>query len=180
MRVPGRLIRKILAKHQDVEGPDNDREPRANLAVAGKENRQLWHQRFGHRAMSALKATEALVDGLDLRGSQPKGCISLGCQLGKGHRDPFPSTGHKAEKPLETIHADLFGPTKDVSIDGNILIISDDMSACKFLYGLKAKSDAESGIRDVLKIAKHHDHTIKHLRTDGDNVSQYGEAEEAV
>ncbi|KAK9893241.1 hypothetical protein P389DRAFT_191765 [Cystobasidium minutum MCA 4210] len=73
-------------------------DPRMNLAVGGVENWNLWHQRLGHRAMSALKATESLTTG---------------------HRDPFPSTGNKAEKPLEKIHADLFGPIVDISVVGN-------------------------------------------------------------
>lgn len=116
-------------------------EPRMNVAV-GADNWQLWHQRLGHRAMSALKATGNLVDGMTLQGKEPKGCFCIGCQLGKGHRDPFPSTGHKAEKPLEKIHMDLFGPIVDVSVRGNKygLVVTDDMSSAKFFYGLNRKT----------------------------------------
>lgn len=111
-------------------------DPRMNLAVGGVENWNLWHQRLGHRAMSALKATESLTTGMNLHGKEPKNCFCLGCQLGKGHRDPFPSTGNKAEKPLEKIHADLFGPIVDISVVGNRfgLVITDDLSASKFFY----------------------------------------------
>ena len=84
----------------------------ASVERARQPNYQLWHERLGHRAFGALEKTATMVKGMQLDGEQPVGAVCSGCQLGKGHRDPFPSSPRRASRPFELVHADLFGPTR--------------------------------------------------------------------
>lgn len=71
---------------------------------------QLWHERLGHLGWDAVKETSKHVEGMQLKGQKPVGAHCEGCQQGKGHRDPFPTSPSRATMPFQLLHADLFGP----------------------------------------------------------------------
>ncbi|XP_072054428.1 uncharacterized protein [Arachis hypogaea] len=68
----------------------------------------LWHMRFGHFHFSGLNylSRKGLVSGLP-RIHIPN-CVCEICQLGKKHRDPFPTgKSWRARRLLEIVHSDL-------------------------------------------------------------------------
>ena len=92
------------------------------------------------------------------------------CQLGKQHRDSFPSKSFRqAGKPLELVHSDLCGPMPEPSLGGNRFFISfiDDYSRKVWTYFLKVKSEAFEVFKDFkAQVEKFSGHHIKTLRTD--------------
>ena len=137
-----------------------------------QQNYQLWHERLGHRAFGALDKTADIVNGMVLNGNKPVGASCPGCQLGKGHRSPFPPSVSRATKPFELIHADLFGPTQTATPTGARFgsIIRDDYSGTIFFYSLAHKSDVLANLTSMGKIAHSLGYTIQKIQSDGDKI----------
>jgi hypothetical protein len=103
-------------------------QPHLNLSVdtrvlAASANLETWHQRMGHLSYKTVKAIDnaepLAVYGLKLHGLQKDDTPCHGCQIGKSHRLPFPTSSKHAEFPLEIVHSDLVGPFQTNSIQGN-------------------------------------------------------------
>ncbi|CAN1245427.1 Copia protein [Linum grandiflorum] len=68
---------------------------------------RLWHRRFGHHNMESLKYLQKKNLIKDLPKLQSYQEVCEPCQLGKQHRDSFPSqSSWRAKKKLELIHTD--------------------------------------------------------------------------
>jgi hypothetical protein len=69
---------------------------------------------MGHLSYKTVKAIDnaepLAVYGLKLHGLQKHNTPCHGCQLGKSHCLPFPTSSKCAETPLEIVHSDLVGP----------------------------------------------------------------------
>ena len=107
----------------------------------------LLHRRFGHPnstiLMHLLKSYEKLkVSSKALSSSAYS--IYDACQLGKIHKQHFPTTETKSTEVLELIYIDIWGPSPIVSRNGYKYYISfvDDYSSYTWVYPLKLKSDA--------------------------------------
>lgn len=133
---------------------------------------QLWHERLGHLGWDAVKETSKHVEGMQLKGQKPVGAHCEGCQQGKGHRDPFPTSPSRATMPFQLLHADLFGPvTPQTPVGGRFgSIFRDDYSGAIFVNILSHKSGALTCIKGMISLAERHNHKIKEIRTDNDTV----------
>lgn len=70
--------------------------------------------------------------------------VSEGCQLGKQHRLPFPSSATwKASEKLDLVHSDVSRPMKTTSVNGNkyFILFIDDFTRMTWVYFLKQKSE---------------------------------------
>lgn len=104
----------------------------------------LWHKRFGHCSIQSLKLLfqKSMVKDLptigDLKG------VCEGCQLGKMHRQPFP-TGNawRASQKLQLVHTDVCGPMRTPSLDNSryFILFIDDFSRMTWVYFLKERSE---------------------------------------
>lgn len=65
------------------------------------------------------------------------------CQYGKGHKLPFTLSNSKATRPLEILHADLWGPAPLLSKQGfkYYLNFLDDHSRFSWIFPLKTKNE---------------------------------------
>ena len=92
------------------------------------------------------------------------------CLLGKYSRKSFPKQSKlKATKPLQSIHADVYGPIKPLSLGKTayFLLFIDDYSRKTWVYFLKQKSEAfEVFKRFKAHVEKESGYEIKSLRID--------------
>jgi hypothetical protein len=150
--------------------PLNLRTPNlACLANVDKETSKLWHRRFGHLNYGSLEllSRKTVVKGLPQIKNVEEICAE--CQLGKKHRDPFPSRTWNAKKPLELVHSDLCGPMSETSLGGSSYFISfiDDYSRKCWVYFLKEKSEAFNVFKEFkAEVERYSGSLIKTLRTD--------------
>jgi hypothetical protein len=125
-------------------------QPHLNLSVdtrvlAASANLETWHQRMGHLSYETVKAIDNAeplsVYGLKLHGLQKDDTPCHGCQLGKSHRLPFPTSSKRAENPLKIVHSDLVGPFQTNSIQGNKYFATfiDDCSKIAVITYMKSK-----------------------------------------
>src|SRR6202021_348882 len=72
----------------------------------------LWHRRLAHHNLADVQRMiqKDLVTGVKLRSTSAPDPICEPCLAGKMHANPFPSSEHRASKPLELIHSDVHGP----------------------------------------------------------------------
>lgn len=70
--------------------------------------------------------------------------ICAGCQYGKAHELPYEESNYRAEKPLELVYSDVFGPVKQSSISENRYMITfiDDYYRYVWVDFMKEKSEA--------------------------------------
>ena len=66
----------------------------------------LWHERMGHISSEALRKTAQMVDGMKIIPGSGISYPCISCEMGKGHRDPFPASSSRASTPLELMHVD--------------------------------------------------------------------------
>ena len=121
---------------------------KVNVAADSSEMLKLWHRRLGHRSFSTLKnmQTHQSVIGLPKFSASEVPCDPCGeCKL-VDRNIPRETQVHKMEgtSPGEKVHIDLTGMLSRGSHDNFHygLIIVDDFSRYKWVFPLKAKSDA--------------------------------------
>ena len=111
------------------------------------EMTDLWHARLGHISYHKLKLImeKSMLKGLPQLEVKTD-VVCAGCQYGKAHQLPYKVSSFKAKKPLELIHSDLFGPTKQASISGMRYMVTfiDDYSRYVLILFMKEKSDTFS------------------------------------
>jgi hypothetical protein len=112
-------------------------------AVAeGKEDPNLWHQRFGHMSSQGLKCMQSRGKLPGLKSVEVDFCES--CILGKQKRVSFKKAGRApAKEKLELVHTDVWGPASVSSIGGKQYFVTfiDDHSRKVWVYFLRHKSD---------------------------------------
>uniref|UniRef100_A0A803MEP4 Uncharacterized protein n=1 Tax=Chenopodium quinoa TaxID=63459 RepID=A0A803MEP4_CHEQI len=92
--------------------------PQKKLALQANvmDESYLWHLRYGHlnqKGLQLLKQKDMVV-GLPHIDRNIQVCE--GCKYGKMHHLPFSKTSWRAKAPLELVHADIFGPTRNPSL----------------------------------------------------------------
>jgi len=113
---------------------------------------QRIHERLGHPGQSMmLRLAQAGLGGLaGFKAADLK--LNCGkCIEGKMTRLPYSrqiDSAHKAQAPLDRVHADLHGPVDPPSLGGSVyvLVIIDEFSSRIWVHLLKLKSDAASAI----------------------------------
>ena len=134
------------------------------------ETGDLWHARLGHINYNKLKEMmqKQVVKGLpqiDIRTD----IVCAGCQYGKAHQLPYKESEHRSKAPLELIHSDVFGPVKQISIQGMRYMVTfiDDFSRYVWVYFMKEKSETFTKFKEFKeKIEGELNTKILCLRTD--------------
>ena len=103
----------------------------------------LWHKRLGHVNVQKLKQMQYgdVVHGLPNFKGGYLHQLCEACQLGKQSRLPFKREKYVSKYPLEIVHSDVLGSTKESSIEGNRYFITfiDDYSRKACVYFMKLK-----------------------------------------
>ncbi|XP_057787875.1 uncharacterized mitochondrial protein AtMg00300-like [Salvia miltiorrhiza] len=99
-----------------------------NAEISTKDDSDLWHRRLGHvgeKSLQELQKQGALKNSTAIKISTCDDCI-----LGKSQYLPYGKSNYSASKPLEYIHADLWGPSRTDNMGGErwFLSIIDDYS----------------------------------------------------
>ncbi|KAJ4718987.1 Retrovirus-related Pol polyprotein from transposon TNT 1-94 [Melia azedarach] len=92
-----------------------------------------------------------------------------GCQYGKAHQLPYKESRFRAEKPLQLIHSDVFGPVKQPSISGHRYMVTfiDDFSRYVWTFFVKEKSETFTKFKEFKeKVEGELGRKIQCLRTD--------------
>ena len=123
----------------------------------------LWHKRLSHTPRQAIKDTIPHSKGLHelegLRMTREMDCDS--CMIGKAKLQPYPKSKEHARRPLERVYMDIMS-SNVTSIEGYdyALVITDDASMYRWVYGLKTKDEANSAVRkwisDIVDIRDRH------------------------
>ncbi|KAK2981534.1 hypothetical protein RJ640_024847 [Escallonia rubra] len=106
----------------------------------------LWHRRLGHVHMDLIKKllSKDLVRGLpNLRFIKDRVCDA--CQYGKQSKTSFQAKNVvSTSRPLQLLHLDLFGPTRNASLGGKFyaFVIVDDFSRYTWILFLSRKDEA--------------------------------------
>ena len=110
------------------------------------EESWLWHRRISHIHMNHLNklVSNELVHGL-LKLKFEKEHVCEACQWGKQTRKYFNLKNCvSTSKPLELLHMDLSGPSRTMSLGGNLyaLVVVDDFSRYTWTLFLHTKKEA--------------------------------------
>jgi transposase InsO family protein len=129
---------------------------------------QLWHRRYAHLGLDALKRLPAAVKGMS--SSLGGACDCESCIKGKHARSPFHPVSARATERLDLVHADICGPFPE-SLSGKgryMLLFIDDATRFTWCYILEHKSDAEARFRNwEAEMKTQYSLQAKRFRTDG-------------
>ena len=115
----------------------------------------LWHRRIAHIHINHLNklVSNELIHGLPkLKFAKEHVCDA--CQKGKQTRKHFNLKNHvSTSKPLELLHMDLFGPSRTMSLGGNLyaLVVADDFSRFTWTLFLHSKKEAYPEFKKLTK-----------------------------
>ena len=76
----------------------------------------LWHQRLGHIGEKGLRILHGNGNVEGMSNSSLDFDFSQHCVYGKQNRVSFPSSAKRANKILELVHSDVFGPVSVPSL----------------------------------------------------------------
>jgi transposase InsO family protein len=156
----------------DGETLTQDEVNTAHIAASKTLDLELWHRRFGHLGIDAVKQliTQDMVDGLDITSDTPFPAICEACIHGKQHREPFPKKAStRASQILQLVHSDVHGPLKVATHQGFKYWITfiDDKSRFVSIYLIRTKDQAINAFRQYKALVENQTgKTIKTLRDD--------------
>ena len=140
---------------------------------------KLWHKRYGHYNLKSIQFAQKQELVKDLPNIQVCSEVCEGCQLGKQHRLPFPSSATwRANEKLQLVHSDVCGPMKTTSLNGSkyFILFIDDFTRMTWVYFLKQKSEVFSVFKKFKALVEAQSGCfLKKLRTD--NGKEYTSAE---
>lgn len=113
-----------------------------------------WHQRFGHISLGTVKEMQksGAVIGLDIKNSSKDICED--CIIKKCTAASHPSrTSAKASKPGLVLHADTYGPMKEIGFDQEkfVLICKDECSGFRMTSCLRQKSQIPEELMKMIR-----------------------------
>ena len=121
------------------------------LAVSG-EKTMLWHQRLGDIGEKGLKILHGngMVEVMSNCSLDFDFCEH--CVYGKQNRVSFPTGAKRANKILELVHSDVFGPMSVPSLGKSVYYVSfiDDFSRNTWIYFLRNKSKAFDRFKEFM------------------------------
>ena len=99
----------------------------------------VWHRRLGYMPLQTIRMMIDSCQGLDdLRGvPMPRNYVSANVRRGKATSMDQPKTNQqRADKPLQVVHFDLFGPIKQTSFAGHsyCVVLIDDCTRYTWVY----------------------------------------------
>ncbi|GKV41799.1 hypothetical protein SLEP1_g49291 [Rubroshorea leprosula] len=107
----------------------------------------LWHKRYGHFNVKALKYMQTNELIRDFPEVHVTNEVCQCCQLGKMHRLSFPiNKAFRACEKLELVHTDICGPMKVPSLGQNkyFILFIDDFTRMTWVYFLSSKAQVFS------------------------------------
>lgn len=119
---------------------------------------KLWHKRMGHLNYDSVKRLPEVADGISLDGTTIPEEICEICVEGKQAKLPHNQQRHRATRPLQLVHTDLFGPITPTSHDGKryLLTFTDDFTPFAVAYPLGAKSETFKYLKIFERMATAH------------------------
>lgn len=126
--------------------------------VALNDDSWLWHRRLAHVNFDFLNkvVSKDLVVGLPkIKISKDHLCDT--CQMGKQTRVSFKSKNIiSTSRPLELLHMDLFGPSREKSLGGNYygFVLVDDYSRFTWTIFLHRKDEIFSAFTRFTKLSQ--------------------------
>nr|GEW70276.1 hypothetical protein [Tanacetum cinerariifolium] len=121
------------------------------VAKASADECILWHRRLGHLNVKTMNklVRHNLVRGVPTKSFDTDHTCTA-CLKGKQHKASYMSKlVNSVNKPLHTLHMDLFGPTSVSSISHKwyCLVVTDDFSRFTWTFFLRTKDETS----DILK-----------------------------
>ncbi|KAM0003914.1 putative RNA-directed DNA polymerase [Helianthus debilis subsp. tardiflorus] len=112
--------------------------------ATGTRSLLAWHHTLGHPSLQVFKSLLTKL-GLHCNKVSHESFHCKSCSLNKSHKLPFGQNSFIANKPLELIYSDVWGPVA-TSIDGfnYYVIFVDFFSKYIWLYPIKKKSDVST------------------------------------
>ena len=142
----------------------------AALPASPLEELLLQHRRLGHLSFSTLSQLYPNLYGKINK--EKLGCDA--CQYGKQTRSSYLSSDNRSDVPLQTIHSDVWGPSRVVSLNGYRYFVTfiDCCTRTTWVYVLRNKYDVFECFRDFHNLVMtQHSARVKVLRTD--NGTEY-------
>jgi hypothetical protein len=150
--------------------------PRPSALLSAVPNTILfdWHRRLGHlsvRAVVQLGKEGRLDNKVDWE-HVAKGVYGFQCPAciqGKGKRLPSPPSSIRANRPLYSIHVDLWGPARTPSMSSKLYFLTcyDDFTRKVHLTFLAKKSETRQALINYINLVENQlDCTIKTVRSD--------------
>ncbi|GJZ19177.1 putative ribonuclease H-like domain-containing protein [Tanacetum coccineum] len=141
------------------------------IAKASEDESMLWHRRLGHlnfKTMNKLVRNN-LVKCLPSKSFKNiHTCVT--CLKGKQHKASYKTKlVNSFNKPLHTLHMDLFGLTSVSSLNHKwyCLVVTNDFSRFTWTFFLKSKDETSSILRNFIKeIENLKDLEVKIIRCD--------------
>ena len=130
--------------------------PTMGLAAASQQaSLNIWHQRFGHINELSLSRMAAGVGVKRMEITPGKGKLDDccdGCNLGKMHKLPFPTSTSQPSVVGELVVSDVVGPIQEPSVGGAryYIIFKDMYSRYKTAYFIKQKSESEESFKHYI------------------------------
>ncbi|GIL67494.1 hypothetical protein Vafri_20882 [Volvox africanus] len=141
---------------------------------SGNSKAALWHRRLGHLGYTSLErmCRENMVTGMEVDHASLEAASSRVCEpciYGKHTRGPFPSTGHKAVKPLGLIHLDVCGPMPETSLGGSryVTTLLDDCTGFSTVAFTETKDMVAKKVKTMIEALENiTGRRVKEVRTD--------------
>jgi hypothetical protein len=132
-------------------------------------NYNTWHLRMAHPSKNMLKHVEMNTNGFTQNLVFPlENGICPGCAKGKMHNKSFPSSGKRASKPFDLIHADLIElPIRSYHKKKWAYMLMDDYSSYAYCYLLRSKDKTYTAMKQFLQLIENQNNkVIKQFRSD--------------
>jgi transposase InsO family protein len=130
----------------------------------------LWHRRLEHIKFDNLWKVRNLGAVRNLpKIIKPSNAMCRHCQLGKKDRVRFKTKEYTTSKPLDLVHADLCGPTRTKSIQGEsyFKLFIDDFTRMSWICFLKEKLETLNKFKAFKTLVENErEKKIKCLRLD--------------
>lgn len=136
----GKLVGKEIKTHNNVYVFD---ESNARYYLSKMNEAWLWHKRLCHMNFDSLIKVSKMVDVRALpRLSSRDNSICKSCQFCKNNRTNFKSKEFSSSRPMELIHTDICGPTREKTPKGEIyfMVLIDDFTRTTYIVFLKENS----------------------------------------
>lgn len=142
---------------------------KSDMAYVGKVNDNLleWHSKMGHQDIEQVKNILKRSDINVSPDSSESTCED--CLKGKLHKQPFPISEVRGQRPGEILHMDLCGPMEVGSLGGAYyyLLIKDDYSRFRTVFFLSHKSETVKCVQKFLKyVINNLGYKVKIIRSD--------------
>jgi hypothetical protein len=165
------MIKKLYILQRAVEY--DDKQETRHLALVGKPDLKLWHERLGHIGTQRfLQMKSGTAIGIDFSPTEIAAFECKVCTLGNAHKAPiYNKSPKRASMSGEKLHWDTCGPMEVPTLCGKryIVVAVDDHSCTSFVHFCAKKSEAHKCIMDTITLVERifGIGTVKCIHSDG-------------